>query len=121
MRVDEQQQSAKNQNSASFKSRPIPKHQYPYLNAPHPQPFSRLREKGAKTNCTAYCRRSCEGRSPVSLPLKLPLKLPLPLTRFYVANDAKQKMEKESLVFERSEFQGFPIFCLAALGTRRAT
>jgi len=29
-------------------------------------------------------------------------------------------MDKESVVFERSEFQHFPIFCPAQLGTRRA-
>ena len=75
-----------------------PKHQYPYLNAPHPQPFSRLREKVAKTNSNLHYRRPCEGRSPASLLLKLLLKLPLTLTRFYVANAARQKMEKESLV-----------------------
>jgi len=32
-----------------------------------------------------------------------------------------RKWIKKALLFERSEFQRFPIFCFAALGTRRAT
>ncbi|MFZ6745879.1 hypothetical protein ACO0LC_21855 [Undibacterium sp. JH2W] len=58
-----------------------------------------------------------QGRSNAGVDFDVSVDFDFPQFPCVDAFDAKQKMEKERPMSERSEFSGFPIFCFAAKGT----